>query len=130
MATVKVESFKEHAVETASEKIIRKARETFSVTDENGRVIQVRAPSYLEKTDFIAALGDRGTLDGYIAQVSPAMYVRSIDGDPVSFPTRLSDVRAILQRLDEEGAKAVIECVVEHIMKETGQDEAKDRLKK
>jgi len=130
MAKVKIESFSEHGGQTASEKIIKKSRETYTVTDDSGRQIQVRAPSYLEKTDFIAALGESGTLDGYIAQVSPAMYVRAIDGDPINFPSRLSEVRAILQRLDEEGAKAVIECVVENIMTPDANKEAKDRLKK
>lgn len=130
MTTVKIESFKENNEPTASEKILRKSRETFSIKDELGRVLKVRAPSYLEKTDFIAALGERGALEGYITQVSPAMYVREIDGDPVTFPTRLSEVRALLQRLDEEGVTAVIKCVVENIMTNDGEKEAKDRLKK
>lgn len=130
MATVKVDSFKEHGTETASDKIIKRSRETFTVIDSEGREIKVRSPNYLERTDFVAALGERGSLESYFSQVAPAMYVRSIDGDPIPQPANLADVRAILKRLDDEGVTAVLECVMENFVKNKTQDEEKDRLKK
>jgi len=116
--------------ERPSEKIIKKGKATYEVVDELGRIIKVRAPSYLERTDFISALGERGESIAYLNQVMPAMYVKEIDGTAVFMPTKLSEVRAILQKLDDEGVAAVIECVVNNIIEDKTEKEAKEKVKK
>ena len=131
MASVTVESFKEKTDETASEKIIRKSNETFSVIDDLGRELKVRAPNYREKGEFIWALGERGTLETYFAHYAPVMCVRSIDGEPVTQFARLSDILATAQTLGDEGIAAIFKCAVENsLIKNPVAGEEKEKLKK
>jgi hypothetical protein len=57
------------------------------------------------------------------------MFIKEIDGSSINMPARLSEVRAILSRLDEHGVQAVIKCVTENII-DSSEIEEKEKLKK
>lgn len=120
-----------HAKETPTEKILKKGNESYETIDSLGRKIIIKSPTYLERTDFIGALEGRASDKEYLQHVLVAMYVKEIDGLSITFPQRLSEVRAILQKLDDAGASAVMECVVSNILPKLDTEEGlKEKVKK
>jgi len=101
---------------TPSEKIIKAAAATISVTDADGRVIVIGKPRPLDNLDFAkAAGGDKLNLI-YLAEVAHLKFVRQIDGDTVSTPSNELQLRALYQRLGDNGNEAVQMAVAENFM--------------
>lgn len=101
---------------TPSEKIIKAAAATISVTDADGRVIVIGKPRPLDNLDFAkAAGGDKLNLI-YLAEVAHLKFVRQIDGDAVSTPSNELQLRALYQRLGDNGNEAVQMAVAETFM--------------
>jgi len=85
-----------------------------TVTDSRGRVIGIKKPPFLAQFRLTEGLGQAASNDAYMNMITPALYVASIDGDPVATPTTKLQVEAILQRLDEDGYSAVFRGMMEH----------------
>ncbi len=97
-----------------SEKIVRAAYEGKDVTDALGRVIKLRKPGILDILDLIKALGDDAKNQAYFALAYNTLYVGMIDGKLVSPPKTDSEVRAILQRLEDHGIAAINEGLAKY----------------
>lgn len=86
----------------------------FQVTDKRGRVITLRKPPFIAQFDLIDALGASASNETYRSMVTPLLYVAAIDGDPVTRPVNKLQLRALAQRLDEEGFLAAGEGIQQH----------------
>lgn len=105
------------AEKTPSEQVVAKAAESFTVTDARGRVIVVKKPGVLAQYRLIETLGASASNETYVAMVLPLIYVAAIDGDTVLPLGRKSEIDALIQRLDEEGLSAVMQCVSDNFAK-------------
>ena len=92
------------------------APKDITVTDARGRVIGIGKPPFHAQFDLVEAIGQSAENKTYMGMVSLLPWVKSIDGDPVLVPTTKLQVRALLQRLDEDGYTAVAEGVAEHFL--------------
>lgn len=92
----------------ASERMSSEANQTVTVKDARGRSIALRKPKFFEQFDFIRALGSDAENSTYRTMVSPLLYVDSIDGAIAPTPTNSAQIKALLQRLDEDGYTAVV----------------------
>lgn len=95
---------------TPSADLVNNARATVTVTDAKGRAIVLRKPGVLAQYRLVETLGASASNEVYMSMVLPLIYIESIDGDVVSTAKRLQ-IDALIQRLDEEGIKAVMEGV-------------------
>lgn len=91
-----------------SEDIV-KAQE-FDVIDAKARVIKLRRPGSLAQYRLVEAIGDAASNQTYMGMVLPLIYIASIDGEPVTTRSK-AQVEALIQRLDDDGIKAVMEGV-------------------
>jgi hypothetical protein len=94
-----------------SAQVVAKASAAAETIDPRGRIISLKKPGVLAQYRLIEALGDTAKNEVYVGMVLPLIYVSAIDGDPVTPPTRKSEVEALIQRLDEDGIAAVMEAV-------------------
>ena len=86
------------------------AEDPQSVTDSTGRHIELRKPSILQQYNVLLAVGAEAAANqAYMSVVTPLLYVRAIDGDPIAFPTTKRQLDALIQRLDEPGVAAVMQ---------------------
>lgn len=83
------------------------------LTDSLGRAITIKKPKPLDALDFKIALGSNHTNTLYLVEVSHLPYVCDIDGDPVSVPRTERELRALYQRLGDEGNEAAQKAVIE-----------------
>ena len=83
------------------------------VTDALGRAIVIKKPKPLDALDFKIALGTNHTNTLYLVEVSHLPYVCEIDGEPVSVPRTERELRALYQRLGDEGNEAAQKAVIE-----------------
>jgi hypothetical protein len=100
--------------QTPSQHAVEKAAKTVQVVDSRGRKITLKKPNVLAQYDLIEALGETAKNDVYVAMALPLIYVTHIDGDPDNVPTTKLQVRALIQRLGEDGVNAVMAGVQEH----------------
>ena len=78
------------------------------LTLSTGRTIKLATPPILAQYDLVAALGDLAENSTYLRMVTPLLHVAEIDGETVDAPSKLSQVRALIQRLGEEGISAIV----------------------
>lgn len=83
------------------------------VLDARARVIKLRKPGVLAQYRLVETLGESASNQAYMGMVLPLIYVASIDGEAVNARTKMQ-IEALIQRLDEEGIRAVMEGVQEH----------------
>ena len=102
------------AVETPSEAVIRKSSARIEVVDSEGRRIGLRKPRPLETLDFTRAAGGERMNLLYLYEVAHLKYVADIDGDHVSVPATELQLRALYQRLGDEGNILVRLAAAEH----------------
>ncbi len=95
----------------------------FHVTDKRGRVITLRKPPFIAQFDLIDALGASAGNETYRGMVTPLLYVAAIDAESVSRPTTKNQLRALAQRLDEDGFVAVGEGIQQYFAEPEGVDE-------
>ncbi len=91
---------------TPSEQIIKAAAKEAVVDDALGRKITLRKPSPLANLDFAKAAGGSELNMLYLAEVAHLKFVCAIDGDPVPTPASEAQLRALYQRLGDEGNEA------------------------
>ena len=57
------------------------------------------------------------------------MFVKEIDGSPIPFPTKESEVFALASRLGDEGVAAILDCVNENVdISDSRNSEEEDKL--
>ncbi|QAU22595.1 hypothetical protein EO087_00245 [Dyella sp. M7H15-1] len=100
-----------------------------TVTDARGRVMGIRKPPFLAQFDLIEALGAAAENKTFMGMASLVMWVKSIDGESVSLPTSKLQIRALLQRLDEDGYTAVAEGIEAHFAGDINEAEAQTSVK-
>ena len=109
-ATVTIKSV-EH---TPSEELKASARREATIADPTGRMIKLLKPSVIAQFDLIEALGDTARNEVYMSMVLPLLFVASIDGTAVPRPSTKAELKALIQRLDEDGIQAVLEGVAKN----------------
>jgi hypothetical protein len=114
--------------ETPTIEIIQQSKKEYTVKDSLGRTIVVQRPSWLKQCNFMKALGDRNVNDAYMQAISTLMFVKSLNGIPITLNNDL-EIDKWLNELDFEGKVAVEKCLVESF-KMPSQEEAKDEIKK
>lgn len=106
-----------------AEGAVAQSAQTVAVTDSTGRVIELKKPAPLMHLDFKKALGNNHQNVLYLAEVMPLAYVAFIDGDRVPTPQTEIEIRALYQRLGEEGNAAVQQGVAENFFSEKKDEE-------
>lgn len=96
-----------------SDEVVAQAKQAVEVIDERARVIVLRKPGVLAQYRLVEMLGESAGNQVYMGMVLPLIYVASIDGDPVTVPNK-RQIDVLIQRLDEDGIKAVMEGVSTH----------------
>ena len=84
------------------------------VTDASGRVITLKRPSPLANLDFAEAAGSEKINVLYLAEIAHLKFVAAIDGNTVATPSTKGELRALYQRLGDEGNEAAINGVHKH----------------
>ena len=88
--------------ETPSVQVVKVTETT--VTDALGRSIKLKKPSPLANLDFAKAVGSDGNWNRvYMVMVSHLIFVAAIDDVPVAVPSSEGELRALYQRLGDEG---------------------------
>ena len=77
-----------------------------TVTDADGRVLEMRAVSWRERMRMIRVCGAAADIDRFMGHALIAASVRAIDGTPMPFPTRVEDVESATNTLDDAGMEA------------------------
>lgn len=103
-----------HDTEPSADKPARasKAKATV-VTDALGRKIGVRKLSALDKFELSMLMGPQSTNMGAMQHAVMACSATSIDGEEVSPPATMGQLRIILQRLDDDGLEAVAQAYMD-----------------
>lgn len=84
------------------------ARKEFEITDSAGRKIVLRKPSVLAQYDVIGMIDDKRPGAGAQRMMAGILlYVASVDGEEVPPPTTERELRAIFQKLGDEGYMAI-----------------------
>lgn len=100
--------------ETPSQAIVAKAAAQVNVTTPDGRVLTIKKPGVMAQFDMIEMLGDTARNAVYVSMVLPLLYLLAIDGEVVKRPKTKLELRALIERLDEDGIGALGEGVREH----------------
>jgi hypothetical protein len=103
---------------TPSEQIVKAAARDVVVDDALGRKITLRKPNPLANLDFAKAAGGAELNMLYLAEVAHLKYVAAIDGDPVPTPASEAQLRALYQRLGDEGNEAAQQGVAENFVRQ------------
>lgn len=96
---------------SATDQLLASAAAQSIVKDSRGRMLTLKKPGVLAQYRLVEALGDSAKNEVYMGMVLPLIYVAAIDGSPEAPPTTKMEVEALIQQLDEEGIKAVMEGV-------------------
>jgi hypothetical protein len=112
--------------ELPSETLIKQAAKEVTVTDKLGRALTLKKQNLLASSRLMGVIG--GFNEGYINMHMPLVFLAAIDDDPVSVPFKLSEVEALIQRLDEDGYMALVQGIQEHFNGE--KDAEKAEIKK
>jgi len=91
---------------TPSAQIIKASAKEVVVDDALGRKITLRKPNPLANLDFAKAAGSSELNVLYLAEVAHLKFVAAIDGDSVPTPSTEPQLRALYQRLGDEGNEA------------------------
>jgi hypothetical protein len=114
-AAAKPEREPKVALREAIHKDSRAAKPIDEVTDELGRVLKVRKINAVDRYDLAKLIGGANVSNlGMMAPAAMAFSVTAIDGDPVFRPAKESELRMIIQRLDQEGLDAVAKAYVDN----------------
>ncbi|HKY01227.1 MAG TPA: hypothetical protein VJM53_01615 [Burkholderiales bacterium] len=85
-----------------------------TVIDRRARRITLQKPGARALCRLLEVLGESGQNQMYFAIVAPLMFVRSIDDENVELPDSKADLEALLDRLEEDGIRAVMHGLKEH----------------
>lgn len=120
------------AQRTPAEEATAAAALTHEVTDKaTGRKLTLKKPGVLAQFDFIQMLGaERAANSTYVAMAMPVLYLVAIDGVPVDAPTKYSEFRALVQRIDDSGVATIALGIQEKFGEIMTPEETKAALKK
>ncbi|MGA4020416.1 hypothetical protein ACI2T7_03275 [Ralstonia nicotianae] len=104
---------------TPSEQIVKAAAKELTVDDALGRKITLRKPNPLANLDFAKAAGGSELNMLYLAEVAHLKYVGAIDGELVPTPATEAQLRALYQRLGDEGNEAAQRGVAANFVGQT-----------
>lgn len=101
---------------TMRESVARAApKQTDEVTDSLGRKLKVRKVGALGRYDLAKLVGgDNVTNLGIMAPATMVYSVTAIDGDPVFPPVTELELRALINRLEQEGIDAVAKAYMDN----------------
>jgi hypothetical protein len=99
-----------------SQQVVKAALKDVTVVDALGRSIRLKKPSPLANLDFKRALGANHENVLYLVEVMPLAYVVSLDGEVVVTPSTDTELRALYQRLGDEGNDAIRPAVFENFI--------------
>jgi hypothetical protein len=91
------------------------------ITDDAGRVLEVRRLSAIEEFDAAARIGRPGDSAAWWGIVKQVCAVRTIDGSLVHTPASRGEINTLKKRLGPEGVRAVLK-----VFAQEQQDEAAD----
>ena len=94
-----------------------------TVTDKRGRVYTLKRPNVLAHLDLIEILGEAAQNQTYMAMVMPVLFIREIDGEPVTISSK-REFRALIQQLDDDGLVTVATGMREHFMPASAEEAA------
>jgi hypothetical protein len=97
-----------------SEQIVKSASKEFQVTDSLGRTITIKKPNPLANLDFAKAAGGEKLNMLYLSEVAHLKFVAAIDDQVVACPSTEGELRALYQRLGQEGNDAAQVGVAKH----------------
>lgn len=92
---------------TFAEKLRADANRIERVTDDAGRVIGVKRLGALDMFDLTIAMGEQASNQTALNQALIVASVVEIDGEKLTRPNDLLQIRAMIQRLDFHGYTAV-----------------------
>lgn len=91
-----------------AEQIVSAAAAVLSVTDGQGRLLEVRRPGALDRLRLFKAVGPAlAENERYLGYAMLAMCVQSIDGVPVPAPVNEGQLEGLVARLGDAGLVAV-----------------------
>ena len=91
----------------AAAQVVAQAAAVVAVVDGEGRRLEVRRPSALERLRVLKAVGPVGAMnDRYLGVAMLAACVVSVDGVPLPFPGNEAAVEASVARLGDAGLEA------------------------
>lgn len=91
-----------------AEQIVSAAAAVLSVTDGQGRLLEVRRPGALDRLRLFKAVGPvLAENERYLGYALLAMCVQSIDGVPVPAPVNEGQLEGLVARLGDAGLVAV-----------------------
>ena len=99
-----------------ADRLVRAAASPIEITDALGRKISLRKPTPPANLDFAKAAGSAGLNQVYLAEVLHLKFVFKIDDDVCAVPASDCELRALYQRLGDEGNEAVQLAVFENFM--------------
>ena len=108
------------ALPTLSEQIKADANRIEYATDKTGRSIGVRRLTPVDMFDITLVLGEHSSNQSALMQALNVCSVCEIDGDPVSRPGSVLQLKALMKRLDFHGMAAAQEALV-RFAEETGE---------
>ena len=82
-----------------------------TITDVNGRDIEIHRLNKLQMRKFIRAMGAASDIDRWIGEAILAAHVIAIGGVPVIFPRTPDEADALVAKLDNDGIEAVANWV-------------------
>lgn len=97
---------------TPSGRLVAEAQGVLTVMDENGRTLEVRRPTALDRLRLLRAVGPAGAQnDRYLGMAMLAACVMSVEGVPLPFPGNEAGVEASVQRLGDAGLAAAAQAL-------------------
>ena len=121
-------------IELPSDTIIRQSQKEVTTTDALGRTLVIKRPGWLKQSNFLRSLGkkalnDNGEINSaYFNSISSIMFVKSVDGVPVTLNNDV-EIDRWINELDIEGKDAVEKCLVENFIL-SNEQEVKEEIKK
>jgi len=111
-------------VKTPTQEIVEDANRVVYVEDALGRRLGVRKVTHSIRRRVVKAISaDQAGKPQYMGMVMLAAACCEIDGDPVRLPSNEIQFDALIDRLDEEGSKAIGKAYQEHFMAQEGDGE-------
>lgn len=110
MTKVTVLPTEENVPSTPSEKLIAEGSKTTYVESSNGLRLKLKKPTVWDQLELVKLVGDAAQNAVYMQMVMPSLWVVEINGEPSPLPSTMLELRARLEKLDEEGISAVLEA--------------------
>jgi hypothetical protein len=103
--------------------VARTSRPPVLVTDELGRTLKVKHLGMIDHMRITRVLGsDLSKNDRYLAMATLAFCVVEMDGETVIPPIKISEVEFLVERIGEEGAKAIGKAYADNGWSKTDED--------